>query len=89
MLVTHGVTYLPHADVIVVMKDGEISEMGSYTELIHHNGPFAEFITNYLTEEQNDKDPDGWYIYLFRPTLLIGFIDSHFRRYTNMITFSC
>jgi len=34
VLVTHAVTFLPHMDQIVVIKDGSISESGSYEELI-------------------------------------------------------
>lgn len=34
VLVTHGITYLPQVDHIVVMKDGEISEEGTYRELL-------------------------------------------------------
>uniref|UniRef100_A0A8C9FL87 Multidrug resistance-associated protein 1-like n=1 Tax=Pavo cristatus TaxID=9049 RepID=A0A8C9FL87_PAVCR len=34
VLVTHNLTLLPHADLIIVMEEGKISEMGSYQELI-------------------------------------------------------
>jgi ATP-binding cassette subfamily C (CFTR/MRP) protein 1 len=34
VLVTHGVVYLPFMDNIFVMKDGEISETGTYQELV-------------------------------------------------------
>lgn len=34
ILVTHGITYLPQVDHIVVMKDGAISETGTYDELL-------------------------------------------------------
>ena len=34
ILVTHGVTYLPQMDQIIVLKDGEISEVGTYKELL-------------------------------------------------------
>jgi ATP-binding cassette subfamily C (CFTR/MRP) protein 1 len=34
LFVTHGITYLPQVDHIVVLKDGEISETGTYNELL-------------------------------------------------------
>ncbi len=34
IMVTHGVTYLPQVDQIIVIKDGEISETGTYKELL-------------------------------------------------------
>ncbi len=34
LLVTHGVGYLPHVDRIYVIKDGAITEKGTYTELL-------------------------------------------------------
>ena len=34
ILVTHAVTYLPQVDQIIVVKDGEITETGSYRELL-------------------------------------------------------
>jgi hypothetical protein len=34
VLVTHGVTFLPQMDQIIVMKDGQISESGTYQELL-------------------------------------------------------
>ena len=55
VFVTNAVTYLPQVDQIIVLKDGEISELGSYQELISHNGPFAEFIATYL----NDVEEEG------------------------------
>ncbi|KAK7488019.1 hypothetical protein BaRGS_00020764, partial [Batillaria attramentaria] len=36
VLVTHGVHWLPMVDMIVVMTDGRISEMGSYDQLLIH-----------------------------------------------------
>ncbi|XP_070185918.1 multidrug resistance-associated protein 1-like isoform X2 [Littorina saxatilis] len=51
VLVTHGIGFLPKVDNIVVLKDGQISEVGSFTELMAHNGAFAEFLRNYLTQE--------------------------------------
>jgi len=34
ILVTHGVSFLPYMDRIFVMKDGVISESGTYTALL-------------------------------------------------------
>lgn len=34
ILVTHGVVFLPEVDQIVVLKNGEISEVGTYQELL-------------------------------------------------------
>ena len=58
ILVTHGITYLPKMDKIVVIKDGEISESGSYKDLIEQNGAFAEFIRTYLQETAEDDEID-------------------------------
>ena len=50
VLVTHGITYLPKADHIIVMKDGKVSEQGSYDELLNQKGEFANFLLEYMTE---------------------------------------
>uniref|UniRef100_A0A8C2SF61 Multidrug resistance-associated protein 1 n=1 Tax=Capra hircus TaxID=9925 RepID=A0A8C2SF61_CAPHI len=42
LLVTHGISYLPQMDVIIVMSGGKISEMGSYQELLARDGAFAD-----------------------------------------------
>ena len=58
VLVTHGVHWLPMVDQVVVMKDGLVSEMGSYDELLSHNGPFAQFLKTYFLQEAQDEDVD-------------------------------
>ena len=40
-------------DTILVMTDGEISEMGSYQELLKQDGAFAEFLRTYANAEQS------------------------------------
>lgn len=50
VLVTHGITYLPEVDNIFVLKDGEVSEQGTYKELLEKKGAFAEFLIQHLTE---------------------------------------
>ncbi len=63
VFVTHGVTFLPQVDQIITVKDGEISEMGTYNELLQRNGAFAEFIKLYLDAaddgEDEEEDPEG------------------------------
>ncbi|XP_061665901.1 ATP-binding cassette sub-family C member 3 isoform X2 [Syngnathoides biaculeatus] len=56
ILVTHGISYLPQVDNIVVMVDGRVSEMGSYQELLKQNGAFAEFLRNYALEDDIEED---------------------------------
>ncbi|XP_074647217.1 multidrug resistance-associated protein 1-like isoform X2 [Tubulanus polymorphus] len=58
ILVTHGVTYLPSVDYIVVLKGGRVDEMGTYDELISHDGAFAEFIKTYLIEAEEEVDEE-------------------------------
>ncbi|XP_040579194.1 LOW QUALITY PROTEIN: multidrug resistance-associated protein 1 [Lepeophtheirus salmonis] len=62
IFVTHGAIFLPQTDKIIVMKNGVISESGTYRELIEkENGEFAQFLINYLVDEKeniikNDQD---------------------------------
>ena len=56
LLVTHGVQYLPSTDHVVVMEDGRVTESGHYEKLLAHSGPFAKLITNYLTQQDPDKE---------------------------------
>ncbi|XP_052452980.1 ATP-binding cassette sub-family C member 3-like isoform X1 [Carassius gibelio] len=51
ILVTHGISFLPQVDNILVMVDGRVSEMGSYQQLLKENGAFAEFLRNYSLED--------------------------------------
>ncbi|XP_047464661.1 ATP-binding cassette sub-family C member 3 isoform X1 [Mugil cephalus] len=51
ILVTHGISFLPQVDNIVVIVEGRVSEMGSYQELLKQNGAFAEFLRNYSLED--------------------------------------
>ncbi|XP_042554225.1 multidrug resistance-associated protein 1 isoform X2 [Dipodomys spectabilis] len=54
LLVTHGLSYLPQADIVVVMSGGKVSEMGSYQELLARDGAFAEFLRAYAASEQDE-----------------------------------
>ncbi len=53
---THGLSFLPQCDQIVVMADGTITEVGSYSELVDNNAAFAEFLRNYSRKEKREKE---------------------------------
>ena len=63
VLVTHGVQWLPKMDRIAVISNGEISEIGSYDELLTHNGAFAQFLKTFLLKEDSEDsesdDPES------------------------------
>ena len=45
-------------DNIIVIVNGEVSEVGSYEELLSHDGAFAQFLKTYLTQEESDSEED-------------------------------
>ncbi|XP_048102186.1 multidrug resistance-associated protein 1-like [Alosa alosa] len=55
VLVTHGLSFLPQVDLILVMVDGEITEAGSFPELIARKGAFAEFIKAFAISERRES----------------------------------
>jgi len=65
--VTHGISFLPQLDQIIVMADGKISEVGTYQELLDRKGAFADFLYSYLeTEDAGDDADDEGKSYLIR-----------------------
>ena len=56
ILVTHGISFLPRVDCIVVLKNGQVSEVGTYQQLLDENGAFSEFLRTYLAEEKEEED---------------------------------
>ncbi|KAL6475247.1 hypothetical protein MHYP_G00162870 [Metynnis hypsauchen] len=56
ILVTHGISFLPQVDNIMVLVDGMVSEMGSYQDLLKQNGAFADFLRNYSLEDIIEDD---------------------------------
>ncbi|XP_058886564.1 multidrug resistance-associated protein 1-like, partial [Acipenser ruthenus] len=55
ILVTHSPAVLPLADMIVVMEDGKIIEMGSYQKLLSDRQKFAEFLQVYCQETKGSR----------------------------------
>ncbi|KAK8776949.1 hypothetical protein V5799_029711 [Amblyomma americanum] len=54
LLVTHGISYLPQMDQIIVLRDGRIEEQGTYQELLQRKGALAELLLHFLREESQD-----------------------------------
>uniref|UniRef100_A0A7N8WWT3 Multidrug resistance-associated protein 1 n=1 Tax=Mastacembelus armatus TaxID=205130 RepID=A0A7N8WWT3_9TELE len=101
VLVTHGLSYLPQVDLILVMVDGEITEMGSYQQLMSREGAFAEFLHTYANIDHTDNsgETQKWGIlqmYFNSPSspvtmILINLLDADFCfrivcAYTDLIT---
>ena len=56
VLVTHGLSFLRQCDQIIVMVDGTVTEVGTYSELVDNNAAFAEFLRNYAMTEKEEED---------------------------------
>ncbi|XP_015175304.1 PREDICTED: multidrug resistance-associated protein 1 isoform X1 [Polistes dominula] len=57
--ITHDIVYLPEVDNIFVLKDGEITENGTYKQLMDKRGAFAEFLMQHLQEVGNLHSDDA------------------------------
>ncbi|XP_014278696.1 multidrug resistance-associated protein 1 isoform X2 [Halyomorpha halys] len=54
LFVTNSINDLSETDMIVVLKDGEISEIGTYHELLDMKGAFSDFLTTYSNKIDNE-----------------------------------
>lgn len=54
LLVTHGISYLPQVDRVIVLRDGRIEEQGTYKELLARKGALAEVLLHFLREESQE-----------------------------------
>ena len=50
--VTNQVSYLSNVDQLILLKDGEIFEKGTYEELMKTKGALFEFVQNHPVEEE-------------------------------------
>ena len=57
ILVTNHLSILPYVDQIVVLKEGKVSEVGTYKELTRKEGDFAEFIKTFSNNKKNESQP--------------------------------
>jgi hypothetical protein len=56
LLVTHRASVLTNVHQIIVLKDGAISESGTFEELIANKGDFAEFVAEYILQQTDSED---------------------------------
>ncbi|TPX32622.1 hypothetical protein SmJEL517_g04298 [Synchytrium microbalum] len=57
LLVTHQIHFLPQVDYILYMEKGQITERGTYHELLSANGSFAKLVEQYgVPEEEESKE---------------------------------
>lgn len=56
VFVTNSLGFLSESDEIIMLKNGSISEMGSYEYLIKNNGLFSKFVSDFFQDNQNHKD---------------------------------
>ncbi|XP_051906935.1 multidrug resistance-associated protein 1-like [Hippocampus zosterae] len=55
VLVTHSLSLLSRADLVLVMEDGRVSEMGSYSQLLERKGAFAKLIDNFSGNQPRES----------------------------------
>ncbi|KAI1700651.1 ABC transporter transmembrane region domain-containing protein [Ditylenchus destructor] len=55
VFVTHGLPFLKYCDQVIVIKDGRISESGSYEQLLCGSGEFSEILEEFLVEETKNR----------------------------------
>ncbi|KAM9566456.1 multidrug resistance-associated protein 1-like isoform 2-T2 [Guaruba guarouba] len=55
ILVTHNVTFLPYTDLIIVMEEGRIGQMGTYQEVVSKRANFAELIQVFSAEHTTEE----------------------------------
>lgn len=63
VLVTHGLSYLPQTDLILVMVEGQITEVGSYQQLMAKEGAFAEFLRTFATVDQTEDSGEQHFVH--------------------------
>ncbi|XP_034472333.1 probable multidrug resistance-associated protein lethal(2)03659 [Drosophila innubila] len=61
ILVTHQLQYLEHADQIVIMDKGKVTDIGTYEHMLKSGQDFAQLLTQQTPEETEEevKDPQA------------------------------
>ncbi|CAO3574055.1 unnamed protein product [Mortierella alpina] len=58
VLVTHGIHHLKEVDAVVVIKGGEVAELGKYTDLMSARKTFYHLIKEYTVKERAKQGVD-------------------------------
>ena len=58
ILATNSLFVLPEVDLIIVLKNGQISEVGAYNELLDKKGDFAEVIEQFSTNKSHNDEKE-------------------------------
>uniref|UniRef100_A0A8P4KGC8 ABC-type glutathione-S-conjugate transporter n=1 Tax=Dicentrarchus labrax TaxID=13489 RepID=A0A8P4KGC8_DICLA len=75
VLVTHGLSFLSKADLVLVMEQGQISEMGSYMELMDRKGAFAKFIHTFNGNQRRESSTPRDKSKTVNLTAMLGYCD--------------
>ena len=59
LLITNNLSILPKVDKIIVLKEGRISESGTYNELMDNKGAFYELVTEFSKNETEQPKDQG------------------------------
>lgn len=55
VLVTHGISYLPKIDHVVMLREGEIALSGTYTELMNQKSELYALVNDFGNQANNSK----------------------------------
>jgi ABC-type multidrug transport system fused ATPase/permease subunit len=58
ILVTHALHFVKHCDWVVVMRDGEIAEQGTFEELMRDGDEFSKLMIAFGGESERSKEGD-------------------------------
>lgn len=62
VLVTHGISYLPRIDEVVMLREGKIALSGTYADLMSQKSELYALITDFGTQQNNkssDEEDEG------------------------------
>lgn len=54
VLVTHRLSVLPDVDTVVVLRDGTVSDVGTFQELVSRGGAFSDFLVQFIQESEGE-----------------------------------